>query len=102
MVNQAEHLFGLNPTLGSSANPVSAFGTLKTTGTFTYTRRTSTLTNAAHAIWTSTNLTTWVQDTGATQVVTSTANNIETVSVTLSASLLNSGSRYVRVQATGP
>ena len=102
MTNQAEHLFGLNPTLGSSSNPVNASEILKTTGKFTYTRRTSTLTNATHAIWTSTNLTNWVQDTGATQAVTSTANNVETISVTLSASLLNGDSRFVRVQAIEP
>ena len=81
---------------------MNGYGTLKTTGKFTYTRRTSTLTNATHIIWTSTSLTNWVQDTGATQIVTSTVNNVETISVTLSAGLLNGGSRFVRVQALGP
>jgi Carbohydrate esterase, sialic acid-specific acetylesterase len=102
MPNHSEYLFGLNPTLGNASSPVSASETLETTGQFTYTRRTNTLTNATHAIWTSDNLATWVQDIGATQTVISTANDIETVSVTLSASLLNGGSRFIRVQSTGP
>jgi hypothetical protein len=38
LTNQQEYAFGLNPTLGSSVNPITV-PLDKTTGTFTYTRR---------------------------------------------------------------
>ena len=102
MNNQAEQLFGLNPTNPASSNPLSSIAAIPTTGNFTYTRRTSTLTNADYTIWTSTNLSSWTQDTGATQTITSTVNNVQTVNVTLSASLLTGSSRFVRVKAAAP
>jgi alpha-galactosidase len=102
MHNQAEQLFGLNPTSSASSNPLSSIAAIPTTGNFTYTRRTSTLTNADYTIWTSTNLSSWTQDTGATQTITSTVNNVQTVNVTLSASLLTGSSRFVRVKAAAP
>jgi hypothetical protein len=102
MSNEAERLFGLDPTSASSLNPVTSNATLKPAGTFTYTRRTASLTGAAYTVWTSTDLSNWTQDTGATQSVTSTANNIQTVSVTLSAGLRNSERRLVRVRAVVP
>ncbi len=100
MNNKSEHLFGLNPVNSSSSNAVSSTTTLKTTGNFTYTRRADTLTDADYAILTSTNLTTWTEDTGAVQTVVSTVNNVQTVNVTLSANLLTTGSRFVRVKAS--
>ena len=102
MSNQAEHLFGLDPTDASSSNPVTPNSSVMTNGTFTYFRRTASLTGAAYTIWTSTNLTNWTQDTGATQTVMSTTDNVQTVSVTLSSGLPNTGRRFVRVQAVAP
>jgi hypothetical protein len=102
MSNQAEHLFGLDPTDASSSNPVTPNSSVMTNGTFTYFRRTASLTGAAYTIWTSTNLTNWTQDTGATQTVMSTSDNVQTVSVTLSSGLPNTGRRFVRVQAVAP
>ena len=101
MSNDTERLFGLNPTR-SSSNPVSSTDSLKAAGTLTYTRRTPSLSGATYTIWTSTDLTTWTQDTGATQTVTTTADNVQTITVTLSPSLLSSGRRFVRVQAAVP
>lgn len=101
MSNDTERLFGLDPT-SSSSNPVNAAAALKIAGTFTYTRRPPSLSGAAYTIWTSIDLTNWTQDTGATQTVTGTVDNVQTVSVTLSAGLLNSDSRFVRVQAVVP
>jgi autotransporter-associated beta strand protein len=102
MSNDAERLFGLDPTSASSLNPVTSNATLKTAGSFTYTRRTASLTGATYTVWTSTDLSNWTQDTGATQSVTSTANNVQTVSVTLSAGLRTSERRLVRVRAVVP
>jgi hypothetical protein len=99
--NDTERLFGLDPTR-SSANPVRSTDTLKTAGNFTYTRRIPSLSGATYTVWTSTDLTTWTQDFGATQNITTTADNVQTVSVTLSPALLNSGTRFVRVQAVVP
>ena len=101
MSNDTERLFGLDPTR-SSANPVRSTDTLKTAGTFTYTRRIPSLSGATYTVWTSTDLTTWTQDIGATQNITTTADNVQTVSVTLSPALLSSGTRFVRVQAVVP
>ena len=83
-------------------SPVAASITLNTIGDFTYTRRTRTLTNATYTIWTSTDLNTWVQDPGATQTVTSTANEVEVVSVGLSVTLLTGDKRFVQVRAATP
>ncbi|MEY3898349.1 MAG: hypothetical protein RLZZ214_3870, partial [Verrucomicrobiota bacterium] len=102
MSNEAERLFGLDPTRGSSCRPVAASITLNTIGDFTYTRRTRTLTNSTYAIWTSTDLNTWIQDTGATQTVTSTANEVEVVSVGLNVTLLTGDKRFVQVRAATP
>ncbi|MBL9183339.1 MAG: autotransporter-associated beta strand repeat-containing protein [Verrucomicrobiaceae bacterium] len=100
--NDTERLFGLDPTR-SSSNPVSSTDSLKAAGTLTYTRRTPSLSGATYTIWTSTDLATWTQDTGATQTVTSTtADNVQTVNVTLSPALLSSGRRFIRVQAVVP
>ncbi len=98
--NDHERIWGLDPTLPSSKTPVAAAATLKSTGNFTYTRRTSTLTALTFTVWTSSNLTTWTRDTGATQTVATTVNNVQTVNVKLSASVLaNKPKLYVRVQA---
>ena len=46
-------------------------------------------------------MTTWTQDTGATQTVNSTTNNVQTVTIKLSATLLTQPKLFVRVQAAG-
>lgn len=99
MTNDSERLFGLDPTSPSSSNPITNDASLTTAGTFIYTRRTASLSNANYTIWTSTNLTNWTHDTGAIQTVISTEDNVETVSVALSSGPPSSGRRFVRVQA---
>jgi hypothetical protein len=101
LTNQEEYAFGLNPTLGSSVNPVTV-PLNKTTGMFTYTRRaTPAATGLTYTVQTSTDLATWTTDATATQTVTGTASGVQTVDVTLSAAIpLTAPAIFVRVRAT--
>lgn len=99
LTNDAERIWGLDPADASSRQPVTVAANLKATGNFTYTRRTSTLTGLTYTVWTSTNLSSWTQNTGATQTVVSTTDNVQTVNVKLSSSLLTQPKLYVRVRA---
>ena len=99
MSNDRERIWGLNPTSSASFNPVTATATLRSTGNFTYTRRTSTLTGLTYTVWTSPDLTIWTQDTGATQTVASTVANVQTVTATISATLRTQPKLFVRVRA---
>lgn len=95
MTNAAEHAFGLNPTVGSSLNPI--ISGLSAAGQFTYTRRSTT--GMHYSIWTSADLKSWIEDTGATsgQNPDPPVENIENVAVTLSTPPV--GSLFVRVKA---
>lgn len=96
--NDFERIFGLDPNSGASVNPIIVpFD--KSTGQLGYTRRTASLTGATLAVWTSTNLEDWTEDTGANQSVTGTVGEIETVEVTLSAGLTSNTKLFVRIQA---
>ena len=100
LTNLQEYAFGLDPTLGSSANPIRVpFN--KSAGTFSYTRRRLALTTLGFTIQTSTTLAAadWATDAGAIQSVTATVGNVETVRVTLSPGLLTGQKRFVRVTA---
>jgi autotransporter-associated beta strand protein len=97
--NQQEYAFGLNPTLGSSANPITA-QLNKTTGMFSYTRRATPATSGfTYTVLTSTGLVTWAPDATAVQTVTGTANGVETVQVTVTGAPLTAPKFFVRVQA---
>lgn len=97
LTNRNEYAFGLNPTSGSSCNPITSG--LQTDGKFSYTRRTPSLTGLSYTVWTSTNLQTWVKDVGASQVAGAPdANHVEAVAVTLTAAPSN-GRLFARVQA---
>ena len=99
--NQQEYAFGLVPNSGSSANPI-AVQLNKTTGKFSYTRRTLGLPSPAlaYTVETSTNLIGWTVDAGATQTVTGTVGQIQTVEITLSAAIpLTDTKLFVRVVA---
>ncbi len=102
MTNGEERIWGLDPTSPSSSKPITNTAALRSNGNLTYTRRTTTLSGLTYTVWTSTNLSTWTQDTGATQTVNSTTNNVQTVTVKLSNALLSQPKRFVRVQAAGP
>ena len=94
MTNQQEYAFGLDPTKGSSVNPITMpFN--KATGTFSYTRTAgSTLT---YTVETSTDLQTW-NPAAATQTPGTTSNHVETVAVRL-APAPTGDKFFVRVKA---
>ena len=97
--NAFEYAFGLNPTSGGSVNPITV-PVDPAGGTFTYTRRTQSLTGLTYKVFTSTTLADgdWVEDTGATLDVSTPVDNVETVEVTLSAPApLTAPKLFVRV-----
>jgi hypothetical protein len=86
LTNFNEYAFGLDPTGGSSVNPITA-QLDKTTGTLSYTRRTQSLTDLTYTVRSSSTLelngwTTLVKDTDYTESV-STSGEVETVTITL-------------------
>lgn len=89
LTNFAEYAYGLNPTSSASANPI-AVPLDKTTGKFRYTRRaTPATTGLSYTVWISEDLVNWSQDTAATasQTVTGTVGEVETVEATISGTL---------------
>ena len=97
VTNQKEYAFGLNPTLGSSVNPITQ-QLDKVTGNFQYTRRaTPAATGLTYTVLTSTNLVTWTTGS-ATETGFTTAGNIETVTVHVTAPAVD-GKLFVRVKA---
>lgn len=97
MTNQKEYAFGLNPTLGTSVNPITQMLD-KTTGNFQYTRRaTPVTTGLTYTVFTSTDLVTWTAG-GSTQTGVATAGTVETVTVNVTAPAVN-GKLFVRVEA---
>jgi autotransporter-associated beta strand protein len=86
LTNFEEYAFGLDPTGGSSVNPITS-QLDKATKKFSYTRRATNLPDPAltYSVWFSTDLGTWTQDTGATEGAPVLNGEVETVEVTLSA-----------------
>ena len=69
-------------------------------GTFSFTRRSTELSGASYAIYTSTDLLNWTEDAGAVlEAGDPDLNDIETVDVTLSASAVN-GRLFVQIVAS--
>jgi hypothetical protein len=96
--NIAEYAFGLDPKSGASTQPVVILPN-RDTGTFSYTRRLQSLAGLTFAVWTSTNLTNWSEDTGALQIATAiSGTDHESVQVTLSPGSPNPVSLFVRIQ----
>ncbi len=97
LTNFMEFAFGLIPNSGSSVNPITV-QLSKTSGEFTYQRLAASGLN--YTIWTSPDLATWTQDTGAIQAVTPAGAN-QSVVVTLSATPkpLTASKTFVRVKA---
>ena len=102
MTNGEERAFGLNPTRGSSVNPISVpFN--RAAGTFSYTRRNPPLTNLTYTVWTSATLGSWTEDSTAVQSPgTPDANGMQVVGVTLTPGLLAAPALFVRVKALEP
>ena len=101
LTNQQEYAFGLSPASGASVNPITVPLDVNT-GMFTYTRRATPLTTGlTYSVQTSTDLAAWPTDVAATENVTGTVGDVETVEVTLSAAIpLSAPSLFVRVNAT--
>jgi len=99
MTNQQEFAFGLDPTKGSSSNPITA-QLDKASGAFRYTRLKQTTSGLSFKVYTSPDLIRWTEDGAATQRITATDYDVETVEVTLSAGKpLTESKLFVRVAA---
>ncbi len=96
--NQQEYAFALNPTSGSSVNPITV-PLNASAGTFSYSRREQALTTLAYTVWTSTDLATWTEDVGAVQTPGAPIAEVETVAVTLSPAILTATKLFVRMKA---
>jgi autotransporter-associated beta strand protein len=98
--NFEEYAFGLDPTGGSSLNPI-AVPLDKTSGTFSYTRRDSSLPSPplSYTIWYSTDLSVWTEDDGAMEGVPVLNGEVETVEVTLTPALLSNSKLFIQVRA---
>jgi autotransporter-associated beta strand protein len=98
MTNQQEFAFGLDPTKGSSSDPI-VVPLNKAAGTFSYTREDPAVGGLTYKVYTSTNLSTWTLDTGATENVTGQYYDVQTVEVTLGGLPLTASKLFVRVAA---
>ena len=101
LTNFEEYAFGLLPTNSSSLNPI-VVPFSRTTGTFSFIRRNSTLAGPlTYSVWYSTDLEagSWTMDTGATEGTTVLAGDVETVPVTISTGLLVNPGLFIRVRA---
>lgn len=98
LTNHEEYAFGLDPTGGSSVNPI-AVQLDKTTGTFSYTRRLQSLTGLTYTVWYSTDLAAWTRDAGAVEGTPSVNGDVETVPVSITNSLLTNSKLFIQVRA---
>ncbi len=100
LTNHEEYAFGLDPTGGSSVNPITS-PLNKSNGKFSYTRRALGLPDPAlaYTVWYSTDLSTWAQDNGATEGAPSLAGEVETIEVTVSPALLINPKLFIQVRA---
>ncbi len=81
VTNFEEYAFGLIPNSGASVNPIAS-SLNRTTGKFSYTRRTGS--GLTYSVWFSTDLNSWLEDTSAAEGAPVTSGDNETVEVTLS------------------
>ncbi len=97
LTNNEERIWGLDPTTASSSNPYAAPLDIDAL-TFSYTRRDPALTGFTYSVWTSTDLLTWTEDTGAIQTPGPLVDEVETVSVTLTTTPVD-GRLFMRIVA---
>ncbi len=98
--NDEERLWGRDPTKANSRSPFITGP--NPSGNFRYTRRDPSLTGATFTIWVSPNLLagSWTLDAGASQVSEGVnANNVETISVTLSSGHHGADRLFIRIEA---
>ena len=99
MSNGDERIWGLDPTRGSSRNPILDPPD-RTTGVFRYTRRDRALTGLTYTIWTSPDLVAWTEDAGAGQLPGEPdESGVLVETVTLSPGLLEGQGLFVQVRA---
>lgn len=99
--NFGEYAFDLIPNNASSSQPI--LSTLqKITGAFSYQRRKTSLSGVVFKVWTSSNLTNWVEYTTASQSVVNSSATTEIVAVTFSPATLNAAKLFVRITAHAP
>jgi autotransporter-associated beta strand protein len=100
LTNHEEYAFGLDPTGGSSVNPI-AVPFDKALGTFSYTRRDLALQDPdlSYTVWYSTDLANWFPDNGAVQGPPVDNGDEETVPVTISEGLLSNSKLFIQVRA---
>ena len=92
--NQQEFAFGLDPTTGSSVNPITQ---QLAGGVFKYTRTKDS--GLIYKVYYSTALSSWTWDEFATQSPSAAVAGVETVTVTLAAAAPIDGKLFVRVEA---
>lgn len=98
LTNFDEYAFGLDPESGASARPLSDMID-PSTGTLNYTRRRTSLTGLGFSVWTSTDLGTWTEDTGASQTATAIpGTDNEAVGVVVSPGRMSAERLFVRLQ----
>jgi hypothetical protein len=98
LTNDEERIFGLNPQNGGSADPY-AVPFDAATGTFSYTRRTQSITKLTYKIWYSTDLENWFWESGATQTPRAPVAQVEIVDVTIDPDLLTEPKLFLQVSA---
>ncbi len=99
--NDDERLFGLDPRNAGSRNPIST-PLDPAAGTFSYTRRTQSLTGQSYPVWFSTDLEEWYRDIHATQTPGAPLNDVETVDVAINPALLAEPRLFLRLGAEPP
>ena len=95
MTNFQKFAFGLDPTAGTSSNPISQ-QLDSTTSTFKYTRTKGS--GLTYTVMTSTDLVSWTPDAGTGIAPITTSGSVETVEFTVAAAPVN-GKLFVRVEA---
>ena len=101
LTNNDERIWGLDPANAASRNPFTSLSGLAK-GTFSYTRRVTSLTGLRYTVWTSTDLTTWTQDTEAMQTPGAAVTEVETVSGTVSPALVTGLQLYIQLRVAQP
>jgi hypothetical protein len=101
LTNLQERIFGLDSTDPSSLSPYTMpFD--PSNGTFSYKRRSRSLTGLDYKVWYSTDLTDWFVDNEAVQNPGSPVNDVETVGVQITRSLLQESKLFIRLGADTP
>jgi hypothetical protein len=95
--NFTEYAFGLNPTSASSATPITIPD--RSTASFTYTRRKPSLTGLEYTCQSSTTLGGWTDFPEPVSESSDNGNPVETITVTIPATLLAVDTLFLRVEA---